>query len=74
NLMSITLIPNVPDLALDTIGAICNSVAANYSRLTDSIIIINTKIKIEELSIDGIMCFIPSVETIEIIFRLLNIK
>jgi len=74
NLMSIKLIPDVPDLALDTIGAICNSVAANYSKLTDSIIIINTKIKIEELNIDGIICFIPSVETIERIFKILNIK
>jgi len=74
NLMEIKLIPDVPVLALDTIGAICNSIAANYSRLTDSIIIINTKLKIEELSIDGIICFIPSVETIELIFKLLNIQ
>ncbi len=74
NLMGIKLIPNVPVLALDSIGAICNSVAANYSELTDSIIIINTNIKIEELSIDGIICFIPSIDTIKIIFDLLKIK
>ncbi|MFX1337008.1 MAG: chemotaxis protein CheC [Promethearchaeota archaeon] len=74
NLMAIKLIPDVPDLALDTIGAICNSIAANYSKLTDFIIIINTEIKIEKLSIEGIIFFIPSIETIESIFRLLNIK
>lgn len=74
NLMSIKLIPNVPILALDSIGAICNSVVANYSKLTDSIIISNTNIKIQQLSIDGVICFIPSVETIKKIFALLNIK
>jgi chemotaxis protein CheC len=73
NLMSIKLIPTAPNLALDTIGAITNSLIARYSKNTDYLIIINTEMNIEDLNINGIFSFIPSIETIETIFKLINL-
>jgi chemotaxis protein CheC len=73
NLMSIKLIPNAPNLALDTIGAISNSLVAKYSKNSDYLIIINTEMNIDDLCINGIFCFIPSFETLETIFKLINL-
>ena len=72
NLMSIKLIPSTPNLALDTIGAISNSLIVRYSKTTDYLIIINTEMNIEDLKINGIFCFIPSIETLETIFKLID--
>jgi chemotaxis protein CheC len=74
NLMSIKIIPSVPVLALDTVGAICDSLIAKFSSKTDYIIMIDTEMIIEELSFNGFFVFIPSLETIKTLFNLLNIS
>jgi len=74
NLMSIKIIPSVPVLALDTIGAICDSLIGKFSSKTDYIIMIDTEMIIEELSFNGFFVFIPSLETIKTLFNLLNIS
>ncbi|MCK4286864.1 MAG: chemotaxis protein CheC, partial [Candidatus Lokiarchaeota archaeon] len=64
DLLSTKYIPDVPFLALDKLGAIINEFLATCSEDLDFILMINTKLKIEDLDFFGILCFIPSVETL----------
>ncbi len=74
NLMSIKLIPEVPILELDAISSIVNKLINKYSSITDSLVMINTKIKHEVLSVNGIFCFIPSMHTLDTLFKLIKVE
>ena len=74
NLMSIKLIPEVPILELDAISSIVNKLIKKYSNITDSLVMINTKIKHEVLSVNGIFCFIPSMHTLDTLFKLIKVE
>lgn len=73
DLMSTTLIPEVPEVALDTLGTIINSLVAKFSKTLNHLILINTKVRLEELSLSGNFCFIPDVKTLERIFKAINV-
>ncbi len=73
NLMSIKLIPEVPAVAFDTLETILNSIVSKYSNSTDHLIIINTEIQIEELSLYGHFCFIPDLTTLQKLFNAIKI-
>ncbi|MBD3254064.1 MAG: hypothetical protein GF383_03185 [Candidatus Lokiarchaeota archaeon] len=72
NLMKIKLIPEVPILHLEAISSIANNLIKKYSEITDSLVMINTKINLPESSLKGIFCFIPSIDTLDNLFRLLK--
>jgi len=74
NLLSISIIPSVPDLALDTIGALTSCAIAKFSKKLDFTLIIETTLKIEEMELDGILCFIPSIETVENLLKIISLK
>lgn len=74
NLLSITLIPDVPDLALDNIHAIMDIIPTNYSQKTDYVITIETMLKIEEFEIIGTICFIPSFDTAKRLLKIISDK
>ena len=59
DLLSIKLIPNVPTIALDTLNAMLNGIIAKFSRLSDFLIIIKTRITLPEINLNCVMCFIP---------------
>ncbi len=73
NLMKIKLVPDVPNVAFDHMGAILDGVIAKSSESIDFLIIINTKLVVEELNLNGIFCFLPAVETLRKLFKTLNI-
>lgn len=73
DLLSTKYIPDVPFLALDKLGAIINEFLATCSEDLDFILMINTKLKIEDLDFFGILCFIPSVETLDKLFEKLDL-
>ena len=73
NLMSTKLIPEVPNIALDTLETITNSLTAKYSQRIDHFVIIKTTLKIEELELIGTFCFIPDVNTLERIFKAIEV-
>ncbi len=73
NLMSTKLIPEVPNIALDTLETITNCLAAKYSQRIDHFVIIKTTLKIEELELTGTFCFIPDVDTLERIFKAIEV-
>jgi chemotaxis protein CheC len=74
DLLSIKLIPNVPKIALDTLNAILNSIIAKYSQTLDYLLIINTKLIISDLKVNGTICLIPTIEILKALFEILNIK
>ncbi len=73
NLLSTKYIPDVPLLAFDKLGAIINEFLAMCSENLDFMLLINTKLKIEDLDFYGIFCFIPSVETLDKFFEKIEI-
>lgn len=74
DLLSIKLIPSVPIIALDTLNAMLNSIIGKYSQLSDNIVLINTKMMLSDININGIICFIPSLDNLKNIFEILNLK
>ncbi|MFX0024032.1 MAG: chemotaxis protein CheC [Candidatus Hermodarchaeota archaeon] len=74
DLLSIKLVPNVPKVAIDTLNAILNSIIAKYSQIVDYIIIINTKLMVSDLNINGTICLIPNINILSRLFEILNIK
>ena len=74
NLMSITLIPDVPYVAFDIMGAIANCIIARFSQAADYTIVIDTKIQIEDINMDGVFCFIPDFNILRKFFNSLEIE
>ena len=74
DLMEIALVPSVPNLSFDSLGAIMDSVIARSAKILDLMIMINTKMNIEDLHIKGIIVFLPEVETLNSLFKALNIE
>ncbi len=72
-IMHTKLMPDVPAMAFDNINAIMDPIIAKYSELVNFIVLINTNIKIEELSLDGKMFFIPDVDTLKSLYESLEI-
>lgn len=73
NLMKIALIPDVPNLEMDSISVIATNLIKKHSKIADSLVMINTKISLEEMSLNGILCFIPSMDTLDTLFELINV-
>ena len=74
DLLSIKLIPNVPKVAIDNLDAILNSIIAKYSHSIDYLLLINTKLMVSDMRINGTICFIPSIKILKNLFEILNIK
>jgi len=74
DLMEIKLVPDVPDVAFDVLGAIMSSVIAKTSEAVDLMITINTKMDIEDLNLNGIFCFLPAVDTLNKLFKAINLE
>ena len=74
DLMSIKLIPNVPKIAIDTLNAILEGIIAKYSQASDYMILINTKLKVSDINLEGTICLIPSISILKSLFKILNLK
>jgi len=73
NLLSTKYIPDVPSLAFDKLGAIINEILTVCPKNLDFMLMINTKLIIEDFDFFGIFCFIPSVETLDKLFEKLDL-
>jgi chemotaxis protein CheC len=73
NLMGRSLIPTVPDIALDSLRTILNSLVAKYSEQINHLVVIKTDLMIEDLNIKGNFCFIPDIGTLEQLFKAINV-
>ena len=74
DLMSIRLVPTVPTVALDTLNAMLNRIIAKYSQISDYLVLIKTNITLKEIKINCVMCFIPSLNILKNLFKILNLK
>ncbi|MFX1294837.1 MAG: chemotaxis protein CheC [Promethearchaeota archaeon] len=73
NLMNIKLIPNVPNVALDTLKTILNTLSVEISQSVNHLLVIETEIEIEVLKLNGHFLFIPDLNTLQRIFKAINI-
>lgn len=74
DMLSIKLVPNVPKIAIDSLNAILETLIAKFSQLSDYMILINTKLKVLDVNIEGIICLIPSINILKSLFSILNLK
>ncbi|MBA7621251.1 CheY-P phosphatase CheC [subsurface metagenome] len=74
DLLSIKLIPNVPKIAIDTLNAILEGIIAKYSQVSDYMILINTKLTVSDINLEGTLCLIPSISILKSLFNILNLK
>ncbi len=74
NLLSISLVPNVPIVALDNLNAMLDTLIAKYSKFSDYTIIVKTRLSVKEIKLNGIICLIPSMDILKELFKILNIK
>jgi len=74
NLLSISLVPNVPIVALDNLNAMLDTLVAKYSQFSDYIIIVKTRLSVKQIKLNGIICLIPSMDILKELFKILNIK
>jgi len=70
NIMETSLMPGVPKLNLQSCKGFQNSLIEKYSDNLDNLMFINTNIIIKELNFEGVMWFIPDLDSLE---RLLEI-
>ncbi len=73
DLMSIKLIPGVPDVAFDALGSIMDYIIAKSAESTDLVLMVNTKMDIEESNINGIIVFLPAINTLKRLFKAINV-
>ncbi|MEE9376705.1 MAG: chemotaxis protein CheC [Candidatus Lokiarchaeia archaeon] len=74
DLLSIKLMPNVPKIAFDSLTAILEGVIAKYSQISDYMVIINTKLTVSDIKLEGTICLIPSISILKSLFDILNVK
>lgn len=74
DLLSIKLIPNVPKVAIDTLNAILESIIAKYAQISDYMVLINTKLTVSNINLEGTICLIPSISILKSLFKILNLK
>jgi chemotaxis protein CheC len=74
NLMSIRLVPDVPDVALENVSALIDSIIASNCEGNNYSIIIENKLNLDELEFNGHFFLIPSMETIAHFIHALNLK
>ncbi|MFX1383872.1 MAG: chemotaxis protein CheC [Promethearchaeota archaeon] len=74
DLLETKLVPTVPNIAFDSLGAIMDSIVSRSAEHVDLMIMINTKMDIEDLDINGILVFLPAVDTLKSLFKTLNIE
>lgn len=74
DLLSIKIVPNVPTVALDSLSAMLNGLIAKYSQISDYLVIIKTKLAMKDIKMNCAIFFIPSLNILNNLFKILNIK
>jgi len=74
DLLAIKMVPDVPIIALDILSAMLNGLIAKYSQISDYLVIIKTKLAMKDINMNCVICFIPSLDILEKLFEILNIK
>jgi len=74
NLMSIRLVPDVPDVALENVSALIDSIIASNCEGNNYSIIIENRLNLDEIEFKGHFFLIPSMETITHFIHALNLK
>ncbi len=73
NIMGASIIPSVPELALQDCKALQANLINKYSEHLNNLMFINTNIIINELDFEGVMWFIPDLDSLEQLFKSIGI-
>ena len=73
DIMGTTLIPGVPEISLDNCKGFQNDLIKKYSTNLDDLVFLSTNIIINELNFEGILWFIPNMNSLEHLFSSLGI-
>ena len=73
-LTNLTVMPSVPQLAIDMVGAIISIVAIEYSQLGDSVLFLETQFADENSSIAGHFFLIPENESYRVLMESLGVE
>jgi len=71
---NLRIIPSVPHLAMDMVGAILDFVFIQIAQYSEQAFFIKTDLKINEMNLEGLFLLFPDVESIEKIFSALKIN
>ena len=71
---NLRIIPSVPHLAMDMVGAILDFVFIQIAQYSEQAFFIKTDLKINQKNLQGLFLLFPDVESIEKIFHALNIN
>jgi len=74
DMTNLRIIPSVPHLAMDMVGAILDFVFIQIAQYSEQAFFIKTDLKINQKNIEGLFLLFPDVESIEKIFHVLNIN
>ena len=74
DMTNLRIIPSVPHLAMDMVGAILDFVFIQIAQYSEQAFFIKTDLKINQKNLEGLFLLFPDVESIEKIFHVLNIN
>ena len=74
DLLGTKLMIDVPEFTMSKAGEIGEFLSKEFESIAEFFIIIQTSIKVSDLKLKGMFFFIPDIETLQIIFKKLNIQ
>jgi len=74
DLLGTKLMIDVPEFTMSKAGEIGEFLSKEFESIAEFFIIIQTTIKVSDLKLKGMFFFIPDIETLQIIFKKLNIQ
>lgn len=74
SLTNLKIIPSVPEMAIDMVGAIISIVVIEYGKIGDSVLFLKTLFTDETKSMSGHFFLIPDLESYEILMKSLGME
>ena len=74
SLTQLTVMPTVPELAIDMVGAIMSIVAIEYGQIGDSVLFMRTAFADDERELNGHFFLIPDYESYKILMKSLGLE
>jgi chemotaxis protein CheC len=74
DITSFTILPSIPSLALDMVGAILDFIFIQIAQTSDQALFIKTDLQVKGLSMEGLFLLFPTSESLQKIFDVLGVK
>ena len=74
DITSFTILPSIPSLALDMVGAILDFIFIQIAQTSEQALFIKTDLEVKGLSMEGLFLLFPTSESLQKIFDALGVK